>query len=327
MEKSDNYYLEGIRKTNFLVDITKEKYIKRIIKIQKEIFNNKSLDYIIKHPELFNEGLEKFAKEQGSRYDKTKPLSDHTKESYIKSLVAIFNHNQELKENEHELYKKWMEICYNIKGKVEDEYDKNEPSQRQKEAFIPFEDVVKIRDKLAEGYQERLLLSMYVEIPPVRSDYFLTKIFNKMPTTVNEEENFIVLDDEEKTYFLCLQKYKTSKRYKILIIDLPEVLVNEIKESIKIIPRNHLFVSCKDHKPYNKENTFNRWANRTLQNITKKPTFTLTMLRHLYISRPDLDIQDKCGLERKEIAKKMGHSIEQQRKYLWHSWLRKLKSE
>ena len=51
---------------------------------------------------------------------------------------------------------------------------------------------------------------------------------------------------------------------------------------------------------------------------------TLTMLRHIYICRRDLMLEEKSGLEREQIAKVMGHSVAQQQKYLWHSWLRSI---
>ena len=47
------------------------------------------------------------------------------------------------------------------------------------------------------------------------------------------------------------------------------------------------------------------------------------MLRHIYVSREDLALESKSGLEANEIAKLMGHSVDQQRKYMWHSWLKK----
>jgi hypothetical protein len=35
-----------------------------------------------------------------------------------------------------------------------------------------------------------------------------------------------------------------------------------------------------------------------------------------------LKLEEKSGAERKEIANIMGHSLAQQQKYLWHTWLK-----
>ena len=93
-------------------------------------------------------------------------------------------------------------------------------------------------------------------------------------------------------------------------------------------PRQHLFISTRFQKPYselkNPEGSFNSWANKTLKSIFNED-FSLTMLRHIYISRRDLKLEEQSGTERNKIAKQMGHSVEQQGRYLWHSWLRSVK--
>ena len=48
--------------------------------------------------------------------------------------------------------------------------------------------------------------------------------------------------------------------------------------------------------------------------------FNLTTFRHIYITRRDLKLEEKSGLERDEIAKIMGHSIATQQNYLWHTY-------
>ena len=45
-------------------------------------------------------------------------------------------------------------------------------------------------------------------------------------------------------------------------------------------------------------------------------------MRHVYISRRDLKIEELSGTERQKIATLMQHGVDQQSKYLWHSWLK-----
>jgi integrase len=161
---------------------------------------------------------------------------------------------------------------------------------------------------------------MYTHIPPVRSDYHSTIIYLDTLPDIIPLDNYIYISHSE--CYLSLEKYKTSKTYGKIIIDLPPLLVNEIKRSLELLPRTYLFISEFTGKPFDLPNSFNIWANRTLKKILNNSKFTLTMFRHIYISRDDLHLETLSGLQQDEIAKLMGHSIEQQRKYLWHTWLR-----
>jgi len=149
-------------------------------------------------------------------------------------------------------------------------------------------------------------------IPPVRSDYHHTRIVYQMPDDLSDFDNFIVLSDNP---VIVLQRFKTDRKYKVITIAIPPCLLAEIQNSLKLIPRDHL--SCRfAHEPYNSEGAFNTWANRVLKAKCCNSHISLTTLRHVFITRRDLK------LEQDEVAKLMGHSIDQLRKYLWHSWLK-----
>ena len=70
-----------------------------------------------------------------------------------------------------DLYKKWMELHAEVRRPINAKYQSNKPNDRQEKAYVSFDDVEKIRNKLKKGSMSRLLLSMYTMIPPVRSDY------------------------------------------------------------------------------------------------------------------------------------------------------------
>ena len=208
-----------------------------------------------------------------------------------------------------ELFKQWEEVAEKIRQPIEDKYNSNKPTERQQQAYIPYDEIIQKRILLPIGSQDRLLLMMYSEIPPVRSDYHKTRIFSQTSDQINVEDNYIILTDNP---VLVLQKYKTKKLYGTLTINIPNTLFEEIKLSVEIRPREYLFVSPKSHQPFEKSNTFNQWVNRTLKKILDKHTFCLTMLRHIYISRRDLKLEEKSPQEQLEIARIMGHSIEEQ---------------
>ena len=314
MIKDDDYYLNKIKNTKFLKENTKKIYIKSF-EIIKEIWGDKkcNIDCIIKKPDEYYDKLIEYSKGNSSRF-KDKKISIHTLSNYIAPIISLFLHNEELKENEIELFQKWKNNMEKIRKPVSDKYLTNEPNERQKNAYVSFEDLISIRDKLEIGSFDRLLLFMYTAIPPVRSDYYKTQIYKRKPSKNVEDTNYIVLS---KKPFLVLNKYKTAAKYKTIIVDIPEDLKKEIEESLLKYPRHHLFISKQTGEPYELENTFNKWANYSLKKTTKKPNFSLTMLRHIFLSRKDLNIGNMTGTEKNEIAIKMAHGIHQQGLYRW----------
>ena len=62
-----------------------------------------------------------------------------------------------------------------------------------------------------------------------------------------------------------------------------------------------------------------------LKKLFNNEKISIITFRNIYVSRRDLELETKSGLERDKIAKIMGHSLEQQQKYLWHTYLKNLK--
>lgn len=324
----DRTYRKHIQNSKLLGENTKKIYLSKLDVVQKDIWLNckttknigkgKCLDYIIKHPEAFIDKLNDYTSKTKGRLGDNN-LSDHTKDAYVSAIIAIFRHTPGMIQKKSELYKKWNEVHNEITKTINDQKNKNEPNKRQKEAYIPFKEIEKIRDKLDDKDIKKLLIAMYTMIPPVRSDYDKIKIIKE-----NEEknyndiiENYMVFDNTKGKYYIVLKKYKTSKTYKNLKIDIPKKLVNLINISLKHMPREYLFIQ-KNGKPYDKPNTFNKWANRNLKSVFKKNNISLTTLRHIYITRDDLKLERQSGTFRNEIAIKMGHSVSTQQTYLWH---------
>ena len=162
---------------------------------------------------------------------------------------------------------------------------------------------------------------MYTMIPPVRSDYYKIAIYKTENEVTDDIDNYLIMNSKP---FIVLRKYKTSKTYKAIKIDLPKDLIKQIKSSLNKNPRDFLFTSPRNNKPYI-SNTFNRWVNRTFKKLTGKENISISTLRHIYITRRDLKLEEKSGLERNKIAKIMGHSVGTQQNYLWHTYEKKNK--
>ena len=303
---SDNL-LDKIRQTRFLKDDTKAEYIRRI----EEFCNylKKDLLYCINHPHWFVNQVFKYIEDHD--------FGIHTADKICSVFLAVFNYNQDFKEQNKNIFEKWIKETKRIKDLIDSKYEKNEPTERQAKSYVSYDELVKTRNKMKKGTQERLLLFMYTEIPPVRNDYHDMRIYKSKPRY--NTGNYIVIEKNKAN--IILNEFKTDKSYEKIEIDIPTTLMKEITESLESLPRDHLFVSTRTNKPHLTANSFVKWANRTLKKLFNG-NISLTTLRHIYISRRDLKLESKSGTERKKIAKIMGHSLEQQQKYLWHAWLK-----
>jgi hypothetical protein len=300
-----NPLLDNIRNTNFLKQKTKDEYIRRIVAFCDEI--KKDLNYCLRNPKIVVKEILKYTTEI--------EVGMHTADKIASCFMSVFVYNQDYKENNKDLFDSWNEeIKTHIRADITKKYDSNKPTDRQEESYVSFDKLLTVRDKMKIG-QERLLLFMYTEIPPVRADYYSCFIHTKNPNL--KKTNYVVLNSKES--YIVLNEYKTDKTYKQIKIQIPSTLKKEIQESIAEQPRDYLFTG-RDDKPYS-VNTYNRWANRTLKSLFKNK-MSLTDIRHSYISRRDLKIEGLSGVQKKEISQIMGHSIETQSKYNFHTWIK-----
>jgi hypothetical protein len=315
---SNDTLISHVNNTHFLCQNSKDLYTNLLNKITSSICQDITLSYILQNPDEFIILLDNFLKDiDGRVYDK---LTIHTKVKYISAIMAIWNYSPDLKEQYYNLYQNWINIHNSTKLPIKLQYLSNCPNERQAKSFVDYNDLCNIRDQLDIGSFPRLLLSVYIDIPPVRADYDYTEIIYTKDS-IKPNNNYLLIDTNP---CIILQTYKTSKKYKTLVTYLPPHLVYEITESLSKYPRNFLFVSTRDLLPYKKSNTFTAWADRTLKSVCNNKDISLNTLRHIYVSRKDLCLESKSGTEQYVIASSMCHSVEQQKKYMWHAWDLKL---
>ena len=176
--------------------------------------------------------------------------------------------------------------------------------------MIPFDKICELRDHLELGSDPRLLISLYTMIPPIRGDFGNMKV------------NDTVLDDPKGNYLvtstpprIILNEYKTYRKYSQIEIPIPEELMNELRASLDRKPRDYVFVNRRG-EPYIRA-SFVSWADYNLKKCFG-PDFSLSMFRHIYLSRPDLGLDKMTLGERKHLAHQMGHDVPTQMKYKWN---------
>jgi hypothetical protein len=302
---SDEQFYDGLDKTNLLQAMTKATYKSQLKKITGIIFDRKvTIGWVIGHPKDFKPAMQ--------RYGESKGFSSDTTVRYIAPIMYLIESHRELQEANPHLKFDWINIREEMKSAEDFQpIEGVKMTERQKKAYVPYKEVCKIRDTLEDGSDEKLLLSLYTEMEPVRSDYGDVEILDREPTKKEiGKRNYLVLGKVNKIYF---NEYKTATRYSENELDLPKPVIKQITESLRQDPRKYLF--CDGYGDALKPNNFNRWANRLIQKVLDNKFFTLTMFRHLYLSE-GVDLKSCSFEKRKEIAKRMGHDLNQQANYV-----------
>lgn len=231
---------------------------------------------------------------------------------YISAIVAFIKY---ILKNEIQ-FKEWKDIEKDNWKPLAEHYDTNSPTELQKEKVMSFDEINTIRKSLEKGSFERLLLSFYTIIEPIRADYYATELIihsstNSTLISESTEDNYIILTDDKG--HLIVKDFKTKKTYEKIENTLSSELLDELHTSLLKYPRNYLFVMDDKKSPFTRK-LFSNWACRTLTRVLKQQ-MTLTVLRHIYITNK---IKSKTSsTELIDIAKKMGHSRGVQRVYEW----------
>lgn len=235
-------------------------------------------------------------------YDK-----DTSKKSYITIILSIFRHIPKLKEEHYKLYQVWAEAFTKIDKAVEERYKQNAPTQKQEDGYVAFKDITAMRDTLQKGSIERLLLSMYTYIPPLRADFNSVRLYKTVPS--NPSKNYIHMT--KNGCKLVLNEYKTFATHGTFEKQLPAELCEEIHASLDNKPREYLFTK-RAGGPYDNPNAYMLFANGIFKRLFKKP-LTISLIRHSFIST--LDFNTLTIAEKEVIAKDMLHTTRLQDQY------------
>ena len=300
---------EGIMKSHFLRITSKSLYVCKLKKLMT--LTGHDMNWIIRHPVEIKELITDM------------DITDSTKVSFVSAVIAYFIYNDSnLKETEHELFKQWDDVKRYFNESIKQRYGEMRPTTRQKLGFIDYEELQRVKERLDYG-SERLLMTLYLDLPPIRADYF-NVVFKELD---DGDGNYIIEDDElDKGIvgLLIINDYKTSKKYSRIEIPIPTTVMCDIKECLKerrksIYPEyeSHLFLTSSG-RPYKTRQSWTVWANTVVKDLLDNPSFSLTMFRHIYVSRPDLGLNTgPSTAERERLAKMMGHSTQTQVQYQW----------
>jgi hypothetical protein len=252
-----------------------------------------------------------------------------TQKSILASIVSVLSLVNE-KPTYKSVYKYFYEEMMG-KSKTPSETPQNDKTDKQKENWVSWEDIkemtTKHREKMLEFGAKKtitpaefnhllqtLVLSLYVYIQPRRNqDYLDMVVVKKWKEDMPKDKNYLDL----ATSKFIFNKYKTAKKYGTQTIDVPNTAEAPLMDTIAVYLKFHPlwkaskgkeavpFLVSADGKPLTAVNAITRILNKVFGKRVGS-----SMLRHIFLS-------DKYDIkEMEEDAEAMGHSVEEQRKYL-----------
>jgi len=118
-----------------------------------------------------------------------------------------------------------------------------QPTQKQEDNFISWDNILEFRKLYYNDMTatEKMLLSLYTLIPPVRADYTPMKVVATKPKKYEDGTNYLVLNS--RPYFI-FHAYKTHYKYGDMIAKIPSPLKKEITKYLAAMPaQTYLFES------------------------------------------------------------------------------------
>ena len=238
---------------------------------------------------------------------------------YLSAVVSVFRHGAvppgvfARPEEQTAAFEAWVAIQKANSKPLREHYTENAPTASQAAGgagLVTWPDVLAVRDKLARGSPERLLVLLYTAIPPVRADHFATEIvlFPGKPTSPN-----YLLIKSPRDMQIVVRDFKTARTYTEICQALPREVCDEVVANLAASPRKYLFTT-EGGQPFDRKR-FSEWSGRILTRIMGGRQLNLNALRHLYISANVNFNSSAKTLEK--IGNAMGHSIAMQKGYQW----------
>ena len=239
--------------------------------------------------------------------------------NYLNAIIILLlalNHDDEYKE----LLKEYQSKRDDLNQQYEDENATGKISDKQKENFIPYEDLVKMINEMGKdlkGFKkkelsakDKMLLQIYIIYQihirlPMRNDLsgmeaINKRTYNKLSEEDKKAKNYLVI--EKGKMFMVLNKFKTQSKYEELRFDVPKDLERLLRSYLKINGMGVLFKSSTG-----KALTRNQLS-QLLIKFSKKyigKSISTTMLRKIVLSHKFGDLKK----EQEEMSKITGHSV------------------
>lgn len=283
--------------------------------------------YILNDKEAFK--TLSFLRKKDEIMKKVNEYAQSTQKSILASIVSVLSLVAE-KPTYKGVYKFFYDEMMG-KAKAPSDVAQSDKTEKQKDNWISWSDIKDLTEKhrakmLEYGAKktitpsefnhllQTLVLSLYVFVQPRRNqDYLDMVVVKKWKEDMPKDKNYLDL----ATSKFIFNKYKTAKKYGTQTIDIPSTAEAPLMDTITTYLKYHPlwkatkgkepvpFLVSADGNPLVAVNAITRILNKVFGKKVGS-----SMLRHIFLS-------DKYDIsEMEEDAEAMGHSVEEQRKYL-----------
>jgi len=305
MTIDSNNLMEDIKESRpNLKDNTIKQYMTNLKKL-KSLFDTDNYNFLDKPDDVM---------------DKISHLHYTSQRNHLNAIIVLL-----MALNSKEEYDKLIETYSNKRDELNDKYSEDQKSgvisDKQSKNFSTTDEIYEMINKMANELkpikkkdnlsskelallQVFTLFNIYVRLP-MRNDVagmesINKRVYNKLTEEDKKSKNYLVL--EKNNMYFILNKYKTSKKYEELKIDIPKDLKKLLRFFLKVNGMGVLFKSSTGN-PLTR-NALSQLLIKTSQKYMGKSIST-TLLRKAYMSSKYADVKE----EMENDSKILGHDV------------------
>jgi hypothetical protein len=220
---------------------------------------------------------------------------------YVASLARLDGFDKE--------YQRFSKIAVDLLKAYVADQEENKKNEKQDANWVSWQEILDARARIPN--HKLMIYFMYTMQPPRRSaDYRLMKISRSNTPIEALDTNFNYFIEPLNLFVFNQWKLSSSKGRQVIPVN--EELSRILSEYMKNMDDLDFIFTDKFNKQF-EQNSFSRYIKRVFAHVNPDKTITLQLLRRIYISH---FLDNKLTVaKKKEIANKMGHSVESQSLY------------
>lgn len=230
-----------------------------------------------------------------------------SRKAHLSSYMTLISYLSNIKKGTYEIIRQKFEEAnneiYGIRG------DNQRAKNEEMIDIFDEEDIVRRADDL--NIEDKIIYAYYTLQPPRRcEDVYMLTVIKSSEDNLDNDKNYIVIDEDNSPIEVIYNKYKTNKIYGRQTIKIS----NEILKSIirEYIYKNDIKEGERLYRRFSTANTFGDAIKRVFSKVYGKK-ITLNNIRHSYITWEMRELRSVNYLS--NLAMMMGHSMGEQQLY------------
>jgi hypothetical protein len=230
-----------------------------------------------------------------------------SRKAHLSSYMTLITYLSNIKKGAYEIIRQKFEEAnneiYGIRG------DNQRAKNEEMIDIFDEEDIARRADDL--NMEDKIIYAYYTLQPPRRcEDVYMLTVIKSSEDNLDNDKNYIVIDDDNSPIEVIYNKYKTNKIYGRQTIKISnEILKSVIREYIY---KNDIKDGERLYRRFSTANTFGDAIKRVFSKVYGKK-ITLNNIRHSYITWEMRELRSVNYLS--NLAMMMGHSMGEQQLY------------